>query len=59
MDDMRIVVYFPVAEVFFTKEARYVVFRSRVRVPVEASIGKCGRISFVGFRVWPLDTESE
>lgn len=56
---MRIVVYFPVAKVLLTKEARYVVLRSRVGVPVEASIGKCGRISLVRFRMWPLDTEGE
>ena len=51
--------YFPVAKVFLTKEARYVVLRSRVGVPVKAGISKCGGISFVRFRVWPLDIESE
>lgn len=49
----------PVAKVLFTKEARYVVLRSRVGFPKEAGVGECVRGSFVRFRVRPLDTESE
>ena len=56
---MRVVVHFPVAEVFFAKEARYIVLRSRVRVPVEASVSEGGRVSFVRFGVWPLHGDSE
>ena len=51
--------FLPVAEIFVTKEARNVVLRSWVGVPVEASVGKCLRGSFVRFRMRPLDTESE
>lgn len=59
MDDMGVVVLLPVAKVLVTKEARNVVLRSRIGVPVEASIGECMRGSFEGFRVWPLDTNGK
>ena len=51
--------FLPVTEIFVTKEARNIVFSSRIGVPVEASISECMRGSFIGFRVWPLDTDGE
>jgi hypothetical protein len=59
MDDVWVMVHFPVAKVFFTKEARYVVFRRRVGIPVESGLGESAGIGFVRFRVWPLDGERE
>ena len=49
----------PVAEVFVTEEARDVVLRSRVGIPVESSISECVRDSFVRLRMWPLDVDGE
>jgi len=49
----------PVAEVFPAGETRNIVLRGWFGVPVEAGISECVRGSFVRFRVWPLDADSE
>jgi len=59
VNDMGVVVFLPVAEVFVTKEARNVVLRSRVGVPVEAGVSERMGGGFVGFVMWPFDVDSE
>ena len=49
----------PVTKVLSAKEARNVVLRSRIGVPVEASVSECMRGGFVGFVVRPLDADGE
>ena len=49
----------PVAEVFVTKEARDIVFCSRIGIPIETSIGEYERGGFVRLGMWPLDTKGE
>ena len=56
---MRVVMFLPFAEVFATKEARNVVLRSRIGVPVETGVSECMRGGFVGFMMWPLDADGE
>ena len=51
--------FLPFAEVFATKEARNVVLRSRIGVPVETGVSECMRGGFVGFMMWPLDADGE
>ena len=49
----------PVAKVLVTKEARNVVLRRRIGIPVEAGVSKRMRGGFVGFMMWPLDADGE